>query len=92
MNGKNDIYNNHLSKAPQLVERAFGMMISRWKILVSPLHLNTIEMREMSSKFAICCTTFVYATDYPKKIVVNKADQKRNPFRSNCPKMVLSQE
>ena len=47
INGKNDVYNNHLSKARQVVERAFGMMISRWRILVPPLHLNTMEMREM---------------------------------------------
>ena len=61
------IFTTTICRKHQVVERVFGM-ISRWRILVPPLHLNTMEMREMSSKFAICCTTFVYATDYPKKL------------------------
>jgi hypothetical protein len=75
LGGKNDVFNYHSAKSRQVVERAFGMMISRWRILVDALGLGSHQKDAVVIK--VCCLfhNICLRHNLSKKIVVNAADQ-----------------
>ena len=52
-NSPNDIFNFHLAKGRQVVERAFGMVMRRWRILIRPLEVHSVK--KMNKIVKVCC-------------------------------------
>ena len=78
-----------LSKARQVVERAFGIMIKRWRILVKPLEFKTIEqmakvIRACAVLHNICTKDSLAAKN--DNIIIPQTDARRNPFNVKDPK------
>ena len=89
VNSKEDVFNLQLSKARQVVERAFGIMIKRWRILVKPLEFKTIEqmakvIRACAVLHNICTKDSLAAKN--DNIIIPQTDARRNPFNVKDPK------
>ena len=86
VDGSKDVYNNYLSKGRQVVERAFGMMISRWRILVAPLDVKSIG--RTADVIKVCCIlhNLCLRNTLSKRVVINRRDEMRHPFRPECTK------
>ena len=74
-----DVYNLQLSKARQVVERAFGMTIRRFRILASSLHYGIVKNVKIAK---LCCMlhNLTLQDRASNKILVNASDDKRQPF------------
>ena len=80
VNTKEDVFNNRLSMARQVIERAFGMMISRWRILVASLSSQSVYKSTLIIK-ACCVLHNLCLKDFlSSDIRVNKEDLKKRAF------------
>jgi DDE superfamily endonuclease len=83
---RQDIFNLHLSRGRQVIERAFGMMLKRWRILISALNFSTTTKCSLVAK--VCCALHNKCIRHAqsREIVVQPQDLKRTPFDPTDPK------
>jgi hypothetical protein len=80
-----DVYDLHLARGRQVIERAFGMMIRRWRILVPPLETT---MTSDSVKIVKCCVmlhNICLRHSGSVDINVCETDLRNRPFDENDP-------
>jgi len=77
--GKNDVFNLHLSKGRQVIERAFGMMIKRWRILVSSLEFS-VERCSMVIKICVMLHNMCMRDRLSQRVFIDQRTQRRHPF------------
>lgn len=68
-----DLFNKKLSRARRTIENAFGILISRWQILLTTLHL----IPENAEKVVLACVTlhnFITLNDESSYIPENYID------------------
>ena len=75
-----DVYNYHLSKGRQVIERAFGIMMKRWRILLRALEFHDVE--RMVKVIKVCCMLHNMCTRHmpSKRVRVCAVDLGRAPF------------
>ena len=87
VNSPEDVFNLQLSRSRQSVERAFGIMIKRWRILVRPLEFGTVEQSVKVIKACALlhniCTEDTVANK--KNDVIASVDVARHPFDPKDP-------
>ena len=74
-----DIFNLQLSKARQVIERAFGMTIQRFRILAAPLRFTVDQCVKIAK---VCCAlhNLCLQDNASNTVTVLKADDARRPF------------
>jgi hypothetical protein len=77
---RGDVYNNYLSKGRQVIERAFGMLVNRWRIMVAGL--ESMSIRSMVKIVKVCCLlhNLCLRDNMSRKIIVSRDDAHRHPF------------
>jgi hypothetical protein len=80
--GMKDVFNLHLSKGRQVIERAFGMMIKRWRILASSLDYSVDRCNRVIRVCALLHNMCLTAT---KRVLLSKRLFKKGN-RRNAPR------
>lgn len=79
LGSQQDVYNLTLSKARQVIERAFGMTIQRFRILAAPLTYSIAQCVKVAK---LCCTlhNICLKDSLSRNIKVLASDDKSHPF------------
>ncbi|XP_018364796.1 PREDICTED: uncharacterized protein LOC108762333 [Trachymyrmex cornetzi] len=78
---KERIFNYRLSRARQVIENAFGILVSRWRILTKPLCCSP-ENADHLVKALICLHNFIMTTEREIAPV----------YRRYCPSLLIHRE
>ena len=75
-----DVYNYHLSKGRQVIERAFGIMMRRWRILLRSLEMHDVS--KMVKVIKVCCMLHNMCLRHgpSTRVTVSTVDLARDPF------------
>jgi hypothetical protein len=82
--GMKDVFNLHLSKGRQVIERAFGMMIKRWRILASSLDYSVDRCNRVIRVCALL-HNMCLRSSLSKRIVVDRRTEAHHPFSQRDP-------
>jgi len=81
-NAARDVFNLQLARGRQVIERAFGMLISRWRILVGKLPRLSLNRVVKILKCCVLLHNLCLMDGGSAEIVINKTDAHFNP---GCP-------
>jgi hypothetical protein len=84
LGGMQDVFNLHLSKGRQVIERAFGMMMKRWRILTTTLEYSVVRCNSIIK----CCAmlhNMCLRDRLSRNITVDAPTELRHPFNLNRP-------
>jgi hypothetical protein len=83
-NSVKDVFNLQLSRARQVIERAFGMMIARWRILAGTLAYS-IKRNVKVVKACVLLHNLALRSRKSSQFIVTRSDVLRRPFKAKCP-------
>jgi hypothetical protein len=84
VNGTKDVYNNHVSMGRQVVERAFGMMIKRWRILAGSLEFSVVKCNKILRVCALL-HNMCLRNSLSNKVTVDRRTAALRPFKQKDP-------
>lgn len=85
VNSKQDIFNLQHARGRQVIERAFGMMIKRWRILVSALEFRSVIQSAKVVRVCAMLHNICLADSQSSAIIVSQEDLHNHPFDISDP-------
>ena len=85
-NSARDVFNLQLARGRQVIERAFGMLISRWRILVGKLPRLSLNRVVKILKCCVLLHNLCLMDEASAKVVIRETDVHFNP---DCPRRGL---
>lgn len=79
LNRTREIFNYRLSRARRVVENAFGIMASKWRIYRKPINAS-LKTTESIVKATVCLHNLLLSTPY----YINTADMCQNVIQNNA--------